>query len=248
MIVSLGMYDWPETAAANDAFWALVRQELGYGPEKLDRDMPLLDVWQSKELLLSQTCGMPYRTKLHGQVQLVGTPDYGLPDTKPGYYYSVFVTRKDDSNDVASYRDRVLAYNGPDSQSGWAAPQNFAAENGFTFSNVKHSGGHLASAQAVANGQADIAATDIITWNLICRYEKSASELKVIGRTRPTPGLPFITAMGRGSKNIFAAVEVAIAGLSPVERDLTQLNGIIGIPEEAYLEVPTPPAPCRIGA
>ena len=44
MIALLGMYDRPETSGANDAFWSLIRSNLGYGPERLTRGV---DVWQA---------------------------------------------------------------------------------------------------------------------------------------------------------------------------------------------------------
>ncbi|MCX8955299.1 hypothetical protein OU790_17900, partial [Ruegeria sp. NA] len=73
MIAMLGMYDMPEVQAANDRFWGLIRAHLGYGPEQLTRDADVWQVWLDPELVLAQTCGMPYRTRLHGRVQLVGT-------------------------------------------------------------------------------------------------------------------------------------------------------------------------------
>ena len=39
MIAYLGMYDRPETAAANSAFWAAIRANLGQGPDALQRDI-----------------------------------------------------------------------------------------------------------------------------------------------------------------------------------------------------------------
>ncbi|MGR3291710.1 MAG: phosphate/phosphite/phosphonate ABC transporter substrate-binding protein, partial [Paracoccaceae bacterium] len=69
MIASLGMYDRPETAASNDALWAGIRKNLGYGPQHLDRTTTPMQVWQSPDLLFSQTCGMPYRSILRDSVQ-----------------------------------------------------------------------------------------------------------------------------------------------------------------------------------
>ncbi len=243
MIASLGMYDRAETASANDALWAGIRQGLGFGPHDLDRTSDFWDIWQSPELLFSQTCGMPYRIKLHESVQLVGTPNYNLPDVAPGYYYSVMVVRSGDSNDFGEYPERKLAYNGPDSQSGWAAPQNYAAELGFRFENLFCSGGHLASATAVANGDADIAALDAVTWDLINAYEGVAKDLKVVQKTTPTPGLPYITSRAQDAGAIYAATQDSIDGLHVDQRHLLRLKGIVSIDAATYLEVPTPAAP-----
>lgn len=94
MIAHLGMYDRPETAAANDRFWTLIREHLGRGPQQLSREEDTWRVWTSPDLLLAQTCGCPYRTRLYGEVELIGTPDHGLPGCPAGHYNSVFIARK----------------------------------------------------------------------------------------------------------------------------------------------------------
>ncbi len=243
MIASLGMYDRPETAASNDALWAGIRKNLGYGPLHLDRTTTPMQVWQSPDLLFSQTCGMPYRSILRDSVQLIGTPDYGLSDVPVGYYYSVFVVRRDAENVLEAYKDRLFAYNEAISQSGWAAPQIHAHKMGFQFENILCSGGHLASAAAVANRQADIAALDVISWLYIEEYEGFAKHLKVIQTTAPTPGLPFITAAGRDVDQIYDAVALAIDRLLPVHRDILRLTGIVHIGSDTYLNVATPARP-----
>ena len=243
MIASLGMYDRPETAAANDAFWAGINSHLGYGPERLDRTSAFMDIWQSPDLVFSQTCGMPYRLGLHETVQLVGTPDYGIKGTEAGYYFSALVVRRDDSDDVTDYKDRTLAYNGPTSQSGWAAPQNHAKGLGFQFEKLFCSGGHAASAAAVADGRADIAALDAVTWRMACEYEDFGAKLKVIETTIPTPGLPYITASGRDADAIFDAVEYTIDGLDSNHRHTLGINGIVRIIPKIYLDVPSPAPP-----
>lgn len=243
MIASLGMYDCPEVTPANNALWRAIRGELGYGPQGLDHATPPWDVWQSPELLLAQTCGMPYRTRLHGLVQLVGTPDYGLPNVKPGYYYSVFVVRAGDLGDVSDYFDRRFAYNDAISQSGWAAPQIHAALSGAVFQKLLHSGSHLNSAKAVANGDADIAAIDAVSWRLIRQFNDFANGLVTIGRTAPTPGLPLITSNNRDAQELFEAVRCALAGLKPGHRQLLGMKDVILIAPQDYLNVPTPPGP-----
>jgi len=243
MIASLGMYDRAETAGANDALWAGIRKNLGYGPPELDRTSPVMDIWQSPDLLFSQTCGMPYRLGLHALVQLVGTPDYGIPDTAPGYYYSVFLVRTDDADDLADYHHRVFAYNGPTSQSGWAAAQNHVFELGFQFENLFCSGGHLASAAAVASGRADVAALDAVSWRMICEHDAGAGDLKAISKTMPTPGLPFITAAGRDAGAIYDAAELAIDRLHDSHRQALGISGMTRIDAADYMGVRNPATP-----
>ena len=80
MIASLPMYDRAETREANDRLWTFIQNDLGQGPLELTRsDNPWSD-WQDPGLLFSQTCSLPYRTRLARSLTLVASPDYGLPD------------------------------------------------------------------------------------------------------------------------------------------------------------------------
>jgi len=243
------MYDLPPLHPVNDRYWQAIRAHLGEGPAELTRGRDLWEVWQSPDLFLAQTCGYPYRARLHGQVTLVGTPDYGLPGCPPGHYNSVFVARADDDRaDPVAFAGARLAYNEALSQSGWAAPQTWARGRGLAFGSVVPSGAHAASARMVADGQADIAALDALTWELLQEHAPTARALKVVGRTDPTPALPYITAQGRDPAPIFAAIAAAIGDLAPRDRAALHLKGIVRIEPGAYLAVPTPPGPDEAAA
>jgi len=240
----LGMYDVPQLAGANDRFWAAIRSELGEGPEALERGRDFWEIWRDPDMVLSQTCGMPYRTALHGQVRLVGTPDYGLPGCAPGYYNSVIIARADAPGDtMANFSGQRLGYNDPVSQSGWAAPMTHARRQNARFDQLVETGGHMASATAVAEGSADIAGIDALTWALIQQFQPLARQLREVERTEPTPGLPYITAWRRDPVPIRSAVENAINALSREDRELLHLRGLVQIPDSAYLAIPTPPGP-----
>lgn len=244
MIAHLGMYDRPETAAANDAYWTAIRAQLGFGPDALTRGADFWQVWRSPDLLLSQTCGMPYRTRLYSEVQLVGSPDYGLPGCPPGHYNSVIVAHKSRQGAaLAEFDGERLAYNEALSQSGWAAPITHLRSRGLMPGELLESGGHRASALAVAEGRADFAALDALTWKLIQHYDSYAADLVEITRTDPTPVLPYITAMGRDPQPLFTAIKTAISDLSDSHRDTLQIKGLVAIPAADYLAVPTPLGP-----
>jgi len=244
MIASLPMYDRPETRAATDQLWQLVRAELHGGPETLSRDTDLWADWQSPDLVLSQTCGMPYRTRLRGRVSLVGTPDFALKGCPPGYYRSILVVRRDAQGDkLADFAAQRFAYNEALSQSGWAAPVSYAQARGLRFSRLVHTGGHAASARAVAQGRADIAALDAQSWRLMQRHDAFAERLRALCATWPTPGLPCITAITRDPTPIRSALRRAIAALDDAPRAALCLNALVDIPEAAYMAVPTPGAP-----
>ncbi|MDG2339989.1 MAG: PhnD/SsuA/transferrin family substrate-binding protein [Paracoccaceae bacterium] len=240
MIAALGMYDRPETAHANDAFWALFREALGDGPKSLTRDMVFWDIWQSSDLLLSQTCGLPYRAHLHDNVQLVGTPDYGIDGCEAGYYRSVIVSRKGSGVDMSDLSSLRLGYNDRLSQSGWAAFWAHVPKGSKPKELIK-TGGHAASAKAVADGEVDIATLDALTWRLIHQFDDFAEKLTVLEQTSPTPGLPYITALSRDPKPIRNAVVHAIHALPSDLRALLHLKGFVQIPKAKYLEIPMPP-------
>ena len=245
MIVSLGMYDIPHASAAYDRLWSLIRAELGTGPKAISRAGDLWADWRSPDLLLSQTCGLPYRALLYDKVNLVGTPDYGLPDCPPGYYQSYILRRSDDPRNLAELAQTgTLAYNEPLSQSGWAAPVAHLAGMGQRPGATLQTGAHLASAHAVAQGTADYASIDAVTYTMWAysnayRFER----LEIVARTDPTPGLPFITSRTRDPKPIARAVEAAIAALSSDDRKILMLNELVQIPQQAYRNISIPHTP-----
>ena len=244
MIASLPMYDRPETAAAHDRLWQAIQTRLGYGPKALLRGENLADQWLDPDLLLSQTCGLPYRSILHGKVQLLCAPVFDLPDCPPGHYRSVLVARRDDPRQTpAEFDGARFAYNEGISQSGWAAPMNFLQDQNVTFGSFVKSGAHQASAAMVAAGGADLASLDILSWVLMQRHESFASGLKEIARTPPTPAMPYITALARDPAPIREALATAITDISSRDRHCLGLKGITQIPAKAFLLVPTPPPP-----
>jgi len=251
MIASLGMYDRAETAAANDRFWALIRDSLRdrglAAPDALTRgEGAYWPAWEDPALVLSQTCGFPYRAKLHDKVALVATPDYGLPDCPPGYYCSVFVARADDPRHLPKFRSARFAFNEGLSQSGWAAAQNHAASMGFYFRPGLQSGSHRASAFAVAEGRADLAALDALTWTMLQRWEPGLANLREVARTAPTPALPYIAARTADAGATHASMVEACAALSAEDRQTLSLRAITRIAPECYLAVPIPPSPEQI--
>jgi ABC-type phosphate/phosphonate transport system substrate-binding protein len=243
------MYDFGAAIAANDRLWAGVRDRLRAvgvaAPDALTRGAGAYwPAWEAPNLLLSQTCGYPFRARLVGRVTYVGTPDYGVEGCAPGHYRSVFVARANDPRrDLAAFDGAGFAYNEALSQSGWAAPQIHAAKLGLSLPPVVETGGHRLSAHAVAEGRADIAALDAVTWALLQDEDPVVQSLRVVGMTEPTPGLPYITALGGPADLMHAALAEAIAELSPDDRATLHLRGIVRIRQADYLAVPNPPAP-----
>jgi ABC-type phosphate/phosphonate transport system substrate-binding protein len=224
-VAALPMYDWPEARDANDGFWARVRDGLRArgvaAPEALSRDLPPMAGWTHPRLLLGQTCGLPLVGALAGRVAVVGAEDRGLPGCPPGWYRSAVVARADDPREaLADFRGAALAVNGFDSQSGWGSILHHAAplaEGGRFFGRIRVTGAHVASVDRVAEGAADLAAIDLVTWGYCLRHRPAAGRLRVLMLTEPTPGLPYIAAPGTDVAALRAALADASPGFVPVE-------------------------------
>lgn len=247
MIASLSMYERPETYSALDDLWAATRHQLidnGIDcDEALSRHRTDMDFWADPQLVLSQTCGLPFRADLHTKVSLVGAPDLRLEGCKPGYYRSVIVVRaNDERRQLKEFEHAQLAINGLTSQSGFAALKHHWLQAGLAWPLQLHlSGGHKESAQAVADGTADLAAIDIVTYQLLERFDAFTSTLRVLEQTDPTPALPFICAFGFEEYTIATALKHGIDSLSAEQQQLLGLYGVVNIPAEDYFAVPTPP-------
>lgn len=244
MIASLPMYMRDENKAAHNRFWQLIRAGLIQNdidaPAHLDIGVDV-DFWCRGDLALSQTCGMPYRLFLDGKVQLVGTPDYGLDGCPAGYYNSIFIANtKDDRKTIADFANATMAVNSTTSQSGYAAPQMAVKKIGFQFENITISGGHLNSAKMVTTSQAEIAAIDGVTFRDIRRYDDFAENIKVLARTAPTPGLPYICALGLDKTAVARSVSDAIQAMTPDDRTSLGIKSLIPIPSADYLAIENP--------
>lgn len=242
MIATLPMYDRPETMAANDRLWGLIRKELGFGPAELTRSDDLWDLWTSPDLVLAQTCNLPFRLCLHGKVQLLGSPDYQLPGCPPGYYNSVLIARADDHRSLSELLAARVLINQDHSQSGFGALWFHAADLGTQPNVTGETGGHVRSAHAVAEGHGDLAALDAMSWRLIKRHDPHAAELREVARTVPTPATPFITSLSQDPALIRAAMQRAIARLDEKTREAISLYAICALKESTYLDLPNPPA------
>lgn len=241
------MYARPELEGAHSRFWIHIRDSLASRgiktPVALSQTAGEFSVWEDPTLVLSQTCGMPYRTRLHGHAQIVCTPDYGLEGCHAGYYRSAIIVRADDPRcTLTDFATARMAYNMSHSQSGFAALYTHTLPLGFWFANRVQSGGHLNSAKMVAQGEADIASLDAQTWRLVGRYEPFAAQLRVLEYTSPTPALPYITGPQHDPLVVYDALSEAFSTLNATDRDALDLRGLTKIDPAEYLAVPNPPA------
>ena len=233
------MYDYPETRDANDKFWEVLRDNLNRlgidSPKRLTRSKETMELWTNRNLLISQTCGYPYRLFLSDKVYLVGTPDMKIDTIQPGYYYSFIVVGKD--KESLAKDGEILAFNDKYSQSGWVAPNLYAKARDIEFTEYFDTGGHWHSAQAVADGKATVTAIDLFTWKLIERFASFSKELRILDTTAPTPGLPLITAQKHLVEKLYRAMVETINEFDKDVLDILPFKGLVQLTKRDYFQV-----------
>ncbi|POR48828.1 ABC-type phosphate/phosphonate transport system substrate-binding protein [Paraburkholderia eburnea] len=209
-IAALPMYN---VTPQHDALWrALLRDTLDAfaqagGPREVDLPAAfphdLLTLWRRPDLLLSQTCGFPYRMLgVANAVHLLATPAFDVEGCEGAFYRSVLVVsaRAWDAGAVslAACRGLRAACNGPDSHSGMNALRHAVAphaHDGRFFSSIEWVGSHLNALRALGAGEAEVAAIDCVT----LAYVRDAlpellDDIRTIGVSAAAPGLPFIAS------------------------------------------------------
>ena len=245
---SLGMYEFATTRAALDSLWAAVAQHLRAAgmadvPVHLTRDEPLESIWRGRPLLLAQTCGYPMRTQLSGLVRLVATPVYEVPGCDGTVHRSFIVVRGDAAyRSLADLRGARAAVNGIDSNSGmnlFRAALAPVAGGRPMFRHVSITGAHAASLAAVAEGAADVAAIDCVSfWFASRERPEIAARVRVLAETPPSPGLPLVTRRDVSDRDIAilraALIAAADSAATAAARATLRLAGFAILPDEAY--------------
>ncbi len=219
-IAALPMYDFPSTAAASDRIWAAMHEHLRRAgiaaPERLTRERAVEETWEAPNLLFGQTCGYPLMRELHDKLALIATPVYTFDGCEGANHCSFLAVRVDDECDnLADFRGARTAINGWGSDTGMnllrAAIAKVADGKSPFFSEVAVSGSHRQSLERVANGEADIAAIDCVSYALIAAEQPGlVAGVRILGQTPSSPNLPFVAAATLAPE-LRAAVGVALA-------------------------------------
>ena len=162
----------------------------------------LMTWWRRPDVLLTQSCGYPFITSLHDQVQLIATPSFNVAGCVGGLYSSVFVTHIDQQSRVqilADARGGIAVINQADSNSGmnvlrYAVSSLTRTDESF-FSAVKTSGAHLRSLAMIRDKAADIAAIDCVTFAYAQEHcPELTQSIHIIGQSVATSALPLIAS------------------------------------------------------
>ena len=237
-IASLGMYDFPWTADANDALWAAMAwrlREAGVNaPQALARGVDLHHIWRDPNLLFGQTCGYPYVTHLRDKTALVATPVYAFPGCEGPSHRSVIVAHKSRARStLADFAGARAAINGRDSNSGMnlfrATIAPIARGRPF-FAEVIVTGSHQASLAAVSTGAVDIAAIDCVSLALLRQGRPELGEnIEAIAESPHSPALPFIISADLARSHLGAVRAALFAALDdPTLAEARRTIGLVG--------------------
>lgn len=228
VIAAFQMYDWPEVQDRHDRFWAKVgaalRARAIAAPEALMRPERLSSPWVRDDLLLGQTCGLPYVAGRCGTSAVVARPCFGVEGAAGGTYTSAIICRTEALAPLAAFRGKRAAINEFGSQSGCNALADAVQQAGLDandpfFGDLVISGAHRNSARMVSEGQADIAAIDAVAWALFAELEpERRAALSVVQWTRAMPALPFITGRAFAARipDLYDALTGAADPANPV--------------------------------
>jgi ABC-type phosphate/phosphonate transport system substrate-binding protein len=204
----------------------------------------LMQLWLDPQLLFAQTCGYPLMHSLSGKVQLIATPCYDLPGCQENLHCSWLVVRENDSRQtLVDFRGSVAALNSYDSNSGMNLFRHTVApfsRDGRFFRRVLLSGAHVASLKMVAQGEADLACIDAVTFGYLQLHEPQRLQgVRILGATASSPALPLIGAFATDNslgQAVIEAFNTCLTKEPQLSRTLA-LKGFVSTSLEDYQSV-----------
>jgi ABC-type phosphate/phosphonate transport system substrate-binding protein len=230
---SLPMYNLPEMAAVNAAFWHALAEALRLGgvadrPDALLTNSPPVPDAIRTDTLLTQTCGYPLQTIYRGQFQFLGVPTYDAPGCGEATHRAFIIVRADSPAErPEDLRGGTFALNSPHSNSGMNLPRllfaRIAGGKPF-FSRVIETGSHAASLQLVASGGAEAASIDCLTHAFLSDFRPAAlAGLRRLADTPESPAIPFVTATDTPADRV-AALQRALMRVAAAPEHRPLLN------------------------
>lgn len=209
MQVSFPWYEVPGSEQLYDELWTQLRAHL-LSEDFADEDLPLKlnralshdDFLKRSDLLLTQTCGYDIAEERPLPWTLIGTWGYG---DRPGTYTSYVVVREDSLVTMLDQANgRRMIANGSRSYSGYHVWRSLlGVPPADVFSETQWSGGHVESLRALQISQADIAAIDTVTWELLQKFAPDFLEgLRRVAESAPVPAPPLIASKSLSEEKI----------------------------------------------
>ena len=212
LTASLPMYNLPEMAGRNAAFWEALSKEMraqklaSIPPDLVFSRAAVPDAIGS-EVLFSQTCGYPLQTIYSGQFAFLGVPTYDFPGCGPSTHRAfVIVGKESPYRTIEDLRGARFALNSIHSNSGMNLPRLLLARQGIKapfFGTVVVTRSHTESIRQVQAGDLDAASIDCVTYGFfkeLCPDKVSA--IRVLAETPESPAIPFVTSIATPSDQI----------------------------------------------
>jgi ABC-type phosphate/phosphonate transport system substrate-binding protein len=201
--VAFPMYVLPQMQADMRNLWVLLRTRLqlaGYGhlAEEPGFDDPLHGGDVPASIGLIQYCGFPYVSQWREHLRPLACLHYDAPHCEGKMHRSVIIVSADNTaKSLEQLRGSRAAINGYDSNTGMNLLRHaiapLAGGEAF-FSDVTVTGAHVESLRAVAEGRADVAAIDCVTFAYIGDYYPEwVAKVRVLATTADSPALPLFT-------------------------------------------------------
>jgi len=162
-------------------------------------------VLRDRDLLIGHTCGYPLMMQLQDALMPICAPCFDVPGARGKYYTSQFIVPAESAiESLQQCRGKIVALNGKNSNSGMNVLRHALAKLGARahyFAESLITGGHHASIEAVATNQAQLAAIDCVTYQLLADQDPGLiSAVRVIGQSEQTCGLPLVVPVERFSQ------------------------------------------------
>jgi ABC-type phosphate/phosphonate transport system substrate-binding protein len=214
---------------------------------RFDTDLRTL---RDDRLFMGHTCGYPLMKNLQDKLSPICVPVFNVDVCDGIYYASTFITSV--NSQIQSLQDcyqGVAAFNGRDSNSGMnvfrhaLAPlaQEIGKWKPF-FSRLVESGSHRQSLIEVTEGRVDVAAIDSVSLALIAdAWPELAAQIKVIGYSVKTCGLPFVMPISRlkmtDSKQLTLLLNEALTILPDKHRHCLRLVEFVDVELSQYQSI-----------
>lgn len=247
------MYVLPEVVRDMRRLWELVKWQLERAgwqdlPDSPGFHEPFTEGGVPEQLLLVQYCSYPYLKiwREKGAIKPLACFDYLARHAGEGFHQSVVIVPA--TSDAVTLRDlqgKTAAFNSADSNTGMNLLRlNIApyAKDGRFFKETLVTGAHVKSVEAVADGKADIASVDGVTFAYIEKHQPDlAARVKILGVSRRAPTLPLFVANDLpddACAKIYRAFSQVIndAENAPLVRERLHITGIRPV-NDAQLEI-----------
>lgn len=247
--ITCGMYAFTDSLrrawqALFDEFWRIHQNSETIDQQlRFDTDFELL---RQPQMQLGHTCGYPLMKYLQTDCFPVCVPLFLVEGCHGKFYASHFIVPADSGiNSLADCRNHIVAMNGADSNSGMNVLRHAISQletHAPFFSSVLVSGSHLNSVKAVANGEADLAAIDGVSFALINdEWPELTRRVKTIGFSEATCGLPLVMPYSEHkiirSRDITRVLNQALSALSTQHKNTLHLAGFESVGFEDYQSI-----------